>query len=250
MEETYMQIEIVSDIHLPFDRDLGVDYLTSLVPEEETRILVVAGYMGDSYWWRRAKQYLDIICTSYPHVLYVAGNHDYHGTTLSEGDERFRELDNLIENFHFIEREVIELEGKRFAGCSLWFKEDPKSYRYEMYLNDFREIRDFKPEVYERNEESVEFLRRVENVDVVITHHMPSLTCVAPRYENHPCNRYFLCEMDDVIAEKKPKVWVFGHTHVPSDFTLYATRMIANPRGYPGENNFGERGYRPVIVEV
>ena len=242
-----MQIEIVSDIHLPFDRDLGVDYLTSLVPEEETRILVIAGDMGDSYWWRRAKQYLDIICTNYPHVLYVAGNHDYHGTTLLEGDIRIRELDNLIENFHFIEREVIELEGKRFAGCSLWFKEDPKSYLYEWYLNDFSEIHDFKPAVYERNLESVDFLRGVENVDVVVTHHMFSAASVHKRYAGDPCNRFFLCELEDTIVETGAKLAIHGHTHLPCDYQLGDTRVVCNPRGYPGEN---PGSYAPLIVEV
>jgi len=249
MEETYMQIEIISDIHLTCDKDHGVDYLTSLVPEEKTQVLVLAGDVGEFHWWLRAKQYLDILCANYPHVLYVAGNHDYYGTTFPEGDERFREMDNLIENFHFLEREIFELDGKKFAGCSLWFKEDPKSYLYEKWMSDFREIHDFKPAVYERNEETVEFLRYdvPEDTDVVITHHMPSQRSVHRKYQGDTCNRFFLCAIDDVILNLQPKLWVHGHTHLSCDYQLGDTRVVCNPRGYPGKN---PGSYTPVVTQI
>jgi len=247
-----MQIEIVSDIHLTCDADHGVNYLTSLIPEEETQVLVLAGDVGEFHWWLEAKQYLDIICDNYPHVLFVAGNHDYYGTTLPEGDERFRELDNLIENFHFVEREVFELDGVKFAGCSLWFKEDPKSFLYEWWMRDFEEIHDFKPGVYDRNQESVEFLRRLglpqlEDIDVVITHHTFSEKSVHEKYENDPCNRFFLCDVGNLIAAIGAKFAIHAHTHTPCDYMLGDTRVICNPRGYPGEN---PRSYQPVIVEI
>jgi predicted phosphodiesterase len=246
----YMKIEIVSDIHLTHDEDHGVDYLTSLIPEEGTQVLVLAGDVGEFHWWQGAKQYLDIICNNYPHVLYVAGNHDYYGTTLPEGDKRFRELDNLIENFHFAEQEVFELDGKKFACCSLWFKEDPKSFLYEKWMNDFRVIQDFKPEVYERNEDSVEFLRYdiPQDTDVVVTHHMPSQLSVHRKYAGDPCNRFFLCSVDDVILDLQPKLWVHGHTHLPCNYYMGDTRVVCNPRGYPGERRDGP--YKPVIVEI
>ena len=244
-----MQIEIVSDIHLTCDEDHGVDYLTSLIPEEETRVLVLAGDVGEFHWWLQAKQYLDIICDKYPHILFVAGNHDYYGTTLPEGDERFRELDNLIENFHFVEREIFELDGVKFAGCSLWFKENPKNFRYEILMNDFRMIHDFKPAVYDRNRESVEFLRHdvPKDVDVIVTHHMPSQRSVHEKYEGDVCNRFFLCAIDDIILDLQPKYWIHGHTHVPCDYMLGDTRVICNPRGYTGEN---PGSYAPVVVEI
>ncbi len=244
-----MQIEIVSDLHLTFDKDQGVDYLTSLIPKEETRILVVAGDVGESHWWLQAKQYLDILCDKYPHVLFVAGNHDYYGTTLPEGDERFRELDNLIENFHFIERELFELDGVKFAGCSLWFKEDSKSFRYERLMNDFGMIPDLKPEVYDRNKASVEFLRHdvPKDTDVVITHHMPSQRSVHRKYAGNVCNRFFLCAIDDIILDLQPKYWIHGHTHTPCQYNLGDTRVVCNPRGYLGEN---PGPYAPVVVEI
>ncbi len=245
-----MQIEIVSDIHLTCDDDHGTDFLTGLVPEEGTRVLVVAGDVGEFHWWLKAKQYLDILCSNYPHVIYVAGNHDYYGTTFLEGDARFRELDGLHENFHFLERDLLELEGKKFAGCSLWFKEDSKSRFYEKWMSDFSEVLDFKPAVYDRNLDSVEFLdyNVPKGMDMVITHHMPSYSSVHPKYTGNPCNRFFLCEIDETIRRLQPKIWVHGHTHMPTDYFLGETRVVCNPRGYSGERRDGP--YAPVIVEI
>ncbi len=245
-----MQIEIVSDIHLTHDEDHGTDFLTGLIPAEGTQLLVVAGDVGEFHWWLRAKQYLDILCANYPHVLYVAGNHDYYGTSFREGDVRFRELDELNENFHFIEQEIFTLDGKTFAGCSLWFKEDAKSFMYERWMNDFRMVHDFKPAVYDRNEESVEFLRHdvPKGTDVVVTHHMPSWRSVHKKYEGDACNRFFLCDIDDIILDIQPKYWVHGHTHMPCQYDLGNTRVVCNLRGYPLERR--DKPYSPVIVEI
>jgi len=245
-----MQIEIISDIHLTFDKDHGTDFLTALIPEEETEVLVLAGDVGEFHWWLQAKQYLDILCSNYPCVLYIAGNHDYYGTDFSTGDARFRELDALHENFHFLEREIFEVGGKKFAACSLWFKEDPKSFRYEPLMNDFRMVNDFKPAVYERNEDAVEFLRYdvPKDTDVIITHHMPSQLSVHKKYAGDVCNRFFLCSVDDVILDLQPKIWIHGHTHMPCDYHMGSTRVVCNPRGYPGERKDGP--YRPVVVEI
>lgn len=244
-----MQIEIVSDIHLTCDRDHGTDFLTSLIPEEGTQVLIVAGDVGEFHWWLRAKQYLDILCANYPHVLFVAGNHDYYGTTLLEGDARFREIARLYENFHFLEEEVLELDGKKFAGCTLWFKWDEMSQFYERWMNDFEMVKEFKPAVYDRNASARGFLdlQIPEDTDVVITHHMPSELSVHEKYANDPCNRYFLCAMDETILRREPKLWVHGHTHIPCDYRIGSTRVVCNPRGYPREN---PGPYNPVVVQI
>jgi predicted phosphodiesterase len=31
-------------------------------------------------------------------------------------------------------------------------------------------------------------------------------------------------------------LWIHGHTHDPFDYEINGTRVICNPRGYPGEN--------------
>lgn len=53
-----------------------------------------------------------------------------------------------------------------------------------------------------------------------------------------------------VIVEKYgPELWIHGHTHVPCDYELLDTRIVCNPRGYPGEKH-DSRFQAGLIVEV
>ena len=242
------RIDIISDIHLTHLQDFGKEFVHTWMPDGD--ILILAGDVGEFHWWRDKLPLIEALCEKYSHVLYVAGNHDYYGTSLKKGDDRFHEIDDQISNFHFLEKEIFEIAGVKFAGCTLWFKEDPGGWIYERWMNDFSQIKHFKPAVYGRNLDSQEFLRSLQDVDVIITHHLPTYLSVNERYTNDVCNRFFLCEMDDVILGLQPKIWYHGHTHISCDYKLGATRIICNPMGYPRENDFGKKGYRPVTVEL
>jgi Icc-related predicted phosphoesterase len=103
-------------------------------------------------------------------------------------------------------------------------------------MSDFRLIKDFDPWVYQQNAQSVKYLHTyVEPGDVVVTHHLPSLKSVHARYKSSGLNRFFVCEMDELIAERKPKLWLHGHTHNPCEHMLGDTRVVCNPHGYMGE---------------
>jgi len=240
-----VKIDIISDIHLDFYGDLGKDFVQTWTPDGE--ILVLAGDVGEYSWWKDKEHLIEVFCGKYEHVLYIAGNHDYYGTSLEKGDAYFREIESRVQNFHFLERDILELEGIKFAGCSLWFKEDPMGVFYEKMMSDFSSIQEFKRWVYYRNNLSQIFLKELRDIDVVITHHMPTHFSVHEKYANDPCNRFFLCEMDDVILDLKPKFWIHGHTHIPCSYQLGHTRIVCNPRGYPKEN---PGPYRPATIEL
>jgi len=240
-----VRIDIISDIHLDFFKDSGEDFIRTWVPEGE--VLILAGDAGEYSWWKNKGRLMDALCRKYGHVLYIAGNHDYYGSSLEEGDACFREVEDRIQNLHFLERETLEFGGVKFAGCSLWFKDDPMGVFYEKMMSDFSNIRDFKPWIYHRNALSQTFLKELQDIDVVITHHMPTQLSVHERYVNDPCNRFFLCEMDNVILDLQPKFWIHGHTHLPCNYSLGNTRVVCNPLGYPNEN---PGPYGPVTIEV
>ena len=246
-----MKLDIISDIHLTHIRqDHGTEFISGLISENDAPILILAGDVGEFHWWQRVKDRIQALCDNYEHVVYVAGNHDYYGTTFEEGDARFREIESQIENFHFLEQEIREINGVKIAGCTLWFEKDPGGWIYERWMCDFELINEFKPGVYDRNAASQEFLHQMGNVDVVVTHHIPSQGGIAPKYKDDPLNRFFLCEMEDVIFDLRPKFWVFGHTHTFFNFTLRGTRLLANPLGYPKENYLRREDYKPVTIEV
>jgi len=39
-------------------------------------------------------------------------------------------------------------------------------------------------------------------------------------------------------------LWVHGHSHTAVDYEVAGTRVVCNPRGYPGE----ETGFNPGLV--
>ena len=52
--------------------------------------------------------------------------------------------------------------------------------------------------------------------------------------EWNPLNRFFLCDVDDLIERAGPPLWVHGHTHCSMDTQVGRTRIVCNPLGYSG----------------
>ena len=171
-----------------------------------------------------------------------AGLPELHGLLLS--------LRTTLRNLHWLQNSTLELSGVRFAGTTLWFRDDPDNLAHEGMLNDFWLIRDFKRWVYRENARALEFLElKARHADVVVTHHLPSERSVAPWFEGDPLNRFFLCDVDDLIQRAAPALWVHGHTHGSIDTRVGSTRIVCNPLGYL---NFGHnRDFDPkLVVEV
>lgn len=240
-----MKIDIISDIHLTCFEDQGANWIATWIPQGE--VLILAGDVGEFHWWLNHLLHVRELCAKYQQVLFVAGNHEYYGATLNEGDARFREIAERIENFHFLERDVVEIGGKTFAGCTLWFPWNQDNPRYANLLSDFRLIRGFTPAVYDRNLDSQAFLKGLKEIDVVITHHLPSRHSIHETYAKDPTNRFFLCEVGPILQHLRPEVAIHGHTHVACDYQLGRTRVICNPMGYPREN---DGPYVPVTIEL
>jgi Icc-related predicted phosphoesterase len=74
-----------------------------------------------------------------------------------------------------------------------------------------------------------------EHKRVVVTHHLPSRRSVPLRYQERPENWGYVCEMDEMILDNGPDIWIHGHTHDSMDYPIGNTRIICNPRGYVDE---------------
>lgn len=83
----------------------------------------------------------------------------------------------------------------------------------------------------------------------MITHHAPSFRSVSPRFAGSPLNGGFVSDLDGFIASHPIRIWIHGHTHDSFDYRIGATRILANPFGYPGRirNPMFDPG---MVVEV
>ena len=87
---------------------------------------------------------------------------------------------------------------------------------------------------------------------MVVTHFPPTLESIDQElYRNNPFNPYFINDAEPLVSYVGAKLWVSGHTHSPFDYQVGQTRVIGNPRGYPGEDpRPGFSVMKTVEVEV
>ena len=237
-----MKVQILSDIHVEFQRDRGRAFIERLNPRG-VDVLVVAGDLGLAHDGT-LEEALEALCGRYRHVVFVAGNHEHYGAGREEVHAVLGELSDRHRNLHWLEDGVVSIDGQRFVGATLWFPPHPDGAdaSWAHFLNDFRRIRDLDAWVHDVNRRSTEFLDAVVLPgDVVVTHHLPHTCCVHARYVGHPLTRFFVSPLPDALVGR-PALWVFGHGHDSVWTTLGACRLVANPFGYMGHEENPDYG--------
>lgn len=265
-----MRVAILSDLHLEFE-----PFITP--PQLRMADLVILG--GDIHngvealhWARR----------SFPDqpIVQIAGNHEFFEacwqSVLDDMHRVARELD-----INFLENDSVVVDGVEFLGATLWtdfelfsvpgrpllMSADEAKDRMQRRMIDYSLIRwrdgpDAELERLLTPDDSAAIHRRsrtwlgdrlaipFDGPRVVVTHHLPSWRSVAPAYLRAASNAGFASDLDDLFG---PMVlWVHGHTHHSFDYCAGATRIIANPRGYPMKSGgFENPLFQPaLLVEV
>lgn len=219
-----MKLKIASDLHLNCYNKEEQDRIREHVIEGEYDYLVLPGdIMGSKMVARK---------WPWPKMIYVHGNHEFY----REGYDRDEETNRV---------EVHD--GRKFV-CSTMFSKLNPSDLYDIVHG----ITDFGYVTVDRfeslHQEAIEFLRKeVEKDCIVVTHFVPTFQSMHPQYKDSRLNSFFITELSDLIIEREPAVWIYGHTHSTFDFMLGKTRMICNPFGYNHEpTNYDEN----CIIEV
>ena len=239
-----MKIKLLDDLHFEHwrDRDTFINKLST----DDCDVLVLAGDIDDSAY---LAQSLDMFCRNFPQVVYVTGNHEHYHTFRGALDQIVSEATERNKNLHWLRegKYTTVIDGITFHGDTGWFRQDPLNTLHEYRMNDFRVIPDLRKWVYEAQEKFQKHLEdNLREGDIVVTHHMPSDLTVHDLYKNSSLNRFFVCDYTDLILDRKPAYWLFGHTHIPVDIEVGDTRLISNPRAYPGE--FAEQLYDPDLI--
>lgn len=245
-----MKIQLMSDLHLEMHRDKGKGFIESLDPAG-VDVLVLAGDIFSAYREPKAEMALTMFAAKYPNVIYVAGNHEYYGSHVNSVQETIRNIIAKLPNVHFLNNSFITIDGQRFIGGSGWFPYYNHNDRFKQYMSDFNVIIGFEEWVYDQHK-ALDVLLNGEllETDIVVTHHLPSIQCIAPQYALSPLNAFFLSEFDYVILDKKPKLWLHGHTHEQVNLNIGPTRIVCNPLGYKSELNSLNAFHEKLIINV
>jgi len=242
-----MRLLVLSDTHFEFHHDGGMTFLQELPPPEDVDVVVLAGdidTMHTSFCGLRA------FCERYPHVVYVAGNHEYYHSSPAAVHQELDAIGREYPNFHWLLNKVVEIEGQRFVGTTLWMPDCPSVRAVKEQINDFHLIQGFEPWVFHQNALAHSFLMtNLQEGDVVVTHHAPSMMSNSAQFRFSPLTVLFADPHDDLIRDTCPALWVHGHMHNSSDYPLgEKARVVCNPFGYARREENVRFDWAKVIV--
>ena len=269
--EYCVNIQLLSDLHLESN--------PHFVPQPTlgADVLVLAGDIG-SYQNGSSLTRLGISdfglerFSNWPvPVVFVPGNHEYDALDFQEAHQRLRQTCNRL-GLIWLEQETVQIAGVRFVGCTLWTDFDAptsaravtsavtlgqqlaareKAFRAaDFALRKNHTLADGKPMLAEAVRElglaSQAWLRNAlsqpcDGKTVVVTHFAPSLLSADPRFGVTPGTAGFCNALDDLLP--LANLWLHGHLHCPSDYTVAGCRVFANPLGYARKNE--QRSFMP-----
>ena len=232
-----MRIRVFSDLHLefaPFDP-----------PPAEADIVVLAGDIDNGATgieWAK---------DTFPApLIYLAGNHEYYGGGFGEV-QRAMQAASRDSAVRLLDCSECVIAGVRFLGCTLWsdYSLAPAADRAAA-IEEARRVnpdyslvrrgdRKFSPEDAielcgrHRAWLEAELAKPFSGKTVVVTHFAPHPKSIAPAYANHPANPGFVVDLEPLMG--RAALWIHGHTHTFFDYRMNGTRVVCNPRGYPGE---------------
>jgi Icc-related predicted phosphoesterase len=205
-------------------------------------------------------------------IVFTLGNHEFYHHFINEELEAARSFAAQY-NIYVLENDVTVIGGVRFVGATMWTN-------YRIFgdhnvatamraardgMNDHRLIgwrkdpwQRFRPQeallLHTKSRAFfAETLAQPFAGDTVALTHTAHIGSVEDRYRSDILTGAFandfseLFEIDNSHEVGGLSLWIHGHIHASADYRIGATRVIANPHGYGGENpNFNPT----LIVEV
>ncbi len=264
-----MKLRIVSDLHI--DSNWTLPFELPVLPDDAETVLIIAGDAGEQMKATdNIREWLD----RFKHVVYVMGNHEYYNGSMVRTIDKIKVVlpsDKLT----ILDASELQIDDTVFIGATLWTdfeKESPiVMWDASQSMNDYRKIRTggkgspyarkFKPidalAIHKQhlayiksriahwtehnNLTSVQHKKRI----IVITHHAPSFQSVSPIYANSRLNGCYATALDELLESANIKLWIHGHMHNKSDYTIGNCRVLCNPRGYQTKHEGERTGFDP-----
>ena len=259
-----LRLLLLSDLHqddggVPFDpASIAVPFDVAVVAGD------CAGRLTNSVRWLADR------FSGVP-VVYVPGNHDFY----RDGSANGFHVESEIADAHDLAAGTgvrllcdgeASIGGVRFLGGTLWSdlratidacgsvsaglgraRRGMNDYRFIHRTSTTRGSRRIKPEdTLSWHRAAKRFLEDALSAPstsptVVVTHHAPSLRSLAdPQDDLDGC---YASNLEADIARWSPDLWVHGHIHSFSDYTVGGTRIVCNPLGRAYERTGFRRAF-------
>lgn len=237
-----MKLQVLSGLYLQFG---GLH-----PPQTDADVIVLAGDIArGAAGLRWAAQSFD------KPIVYVPGNHELHNFDVGVLEELRSQAQSL--GIHFLDCGELSIDGVRFLGCTLWtdydlFGRERREHAMkvsEQWIDDFQLMTDlgrvFTPErARRRHWQARGWLHERVLADhpqgptVVVTHHAPYRSCLAPSYRDDLIAASHASDMSELFGHCE--LWIHGSGWGRTDATLGGTRLVCNSRGSPAEHGLLE----------
>ncbi|OGS98981.1 MAG: metallophosphoesterase [Gallionellales bacterium RBG_16_56_9] len=239
-----MRLAVLSDLHLSV---AGMP-----APTLDCDVIILAGDIA------RPPQAIEWARQFSQPVIYVPGNHEYYGGSLSGTLPALREL-SAGTQVHVLDRGELRTGGVRFLGCTLWSdfrllegeaEQAASMAAATQFIRDFSRITlsDDSAELFtpivsrQLFDQSVDWLEArfsepFVGPTVMVSHHAPTRGSINPKYSGSPVNPSFVSDLEPQLRRWQPSLWVHGHVHDSYDYQVGNTRVVCNPRGYARSGN-------------
>jgi len=242
-----MKIQVMSDLHTEFGP-------YTIKVHKDTDVLVLAG---------------DIVCADNiltlktiakqvapTPTIYIAGNHEYYCRdpfiTIPKVKNAIKEISKEFDHFHFLDDDMIIIDGVRFVGSTLWsdfnLHEDPDGFSriINNHIGDFFMIhsedmvRFTGKECMRYCKLAKQFINYIlkqpfDGKTVVVTHFCCHPKSIHEMYKGSSLNPYFTTDCSEFLGSPVD-LFIHGHTHSPMDYVQNGVRVVCNPKGYHSEN--------------
>lgn len=256
-----MKLAVASDLHLEFApfrlENPGADILIlagdTFVVENSNEALMDTV----SFLWEMGEKF--------SHVIMIPGNHEYYHGSIGTSWDILKQRVKGLKNLHLLSDQKIDIDGIRFIGGTCWTNmnhRNPLSMLIaQESMSDFYFVlngsKKFTPsDSVDFHDRFISFLEYtladtpVDTRTVVISHHAPSYRSCHEMYRGSDLNHAYASSLDELIQNHPMiELWIHGHTHHHFDYMIGNTRVVCNPRGYPGEQS-PKHPYQVKIVEI
>ena len=283
-----MKLQILSDLHIDSYERRGQPI--GAIPKTDADVILVAGDTANSdkgmVWLQQQAISLDkpILTIAGNHEYFNEDVLTFDATLASwdnftdvnnDVDASTNALPNKTANYNYgqgvrvLQCQAVDYEEVRILGCTLWtdyeYQRTPDTIPQALkFMRDYQQIRAgealFSPEVSMQLhakqrawlKSALQTAHDEQKTVVVMTHHSVSPLSVSKKYAHLPSNAAFVTDLSHWMhAAWAPKLWVHGHTHEAFDYRLGNTRVVVNPRAYPGEVSSTELEFAwQKVVEI
>jgi len=232
-----MRLQVFSDLH---GEGFSNDFEKVIPAIDKNALIIAAGDITKHHLVDEFRRYL--MSKGTHRWILIDGNHEYYGSKATN-------IFPLVMDHKF--------NGIRILSCTLYSKVIKHKAKIVDNIADFRKIEGYTIEKHNKlfEDSLLNITRKLndakekEDKVIVVTHFMPSLKSIHPMFAGSKLNEYFGTNLEDLIYEFQPLLWIHGHTHSSFDYHIGDTRILCNPCGY----NMGEENpkFNPkLIVEV